>query len=99
MRRAKASFTANFFGCAGYEIIDNAGFKIIEDGVIAAYDEIFRSENFNSFRPFSRSMLWDDCKQGSSLKLFSQNGHARIYGKPILLHSRLRILYYLQYFL
>lgn len=36
MRRAKVSFTANFFGCAGYEIIDNAGFKIVEDGVIAA---------------------------------------------------------------
>lgn len=36
MRKARAGFTTNFFGCAGYTIIDNAGFKTIEDGVSAA---------------------------------------------------------------
>ena len=31
MRRARAQFAANFFGCAGYEIIDNIGFKSIDE--------------------------------------------------------------------
>ncbi|MFC2102466.1 methylmalonyl-CoA mutase family protein [Bacteroidota bacterium] len=34
--RARAGFTTNFFGCAGYEIFDNPGFKTIDAGVKAA---------------------------------------------------------------
>jgi len=33
MRKARATFATNFFGCAGYDILDNAGFKTIEDGI------------------------------------------------------------------
>ncbi|MDD5570094.1 MAG: methylmalonyl-CoA mutase family protein [Bacteroidales bacterium] len=33
MRKARAAFTTNFFGCAGYEIIDNAGFKTAAEGL------------------------------------------------------------------
>ena len=33
MLRARAGFATNFFGCAGYRIIDNPGFKSIEQGV------------------------------------------------------------------
>lgn len=36
MRLARAQFSSNFFGCAGYEIIDNNGFKSVEEGVDAA---------------------------------------------------------------
>lgn len=36
MRRARSQFASNFFGCAGFEIIDNNGFKNIEEGVAAA---------------------------------------------------------------
>jgi methylmalonyl-CoA mutase len=36
MLRARAGFTANFFGCAGYEIVDNAGFATVGEGVAAA---------------------------------------------------------------
>lgn len=36
MRLARSQFSGNFFGCAGYEIIDNNGFKTIEDGIDAA---------------------------------------------------------------
>ncbi len=36
MRKARATFATNFFGCAGYEIIDNPGFKTIEDGIETA---------------------------------------------------------------
>ncbi|GAB4296611.1 MAG: methylmalonyl-CoA mutase small subunit [Marinilabiliales bacterium] len=32
MRKARASFSANFFGCAGYKIIDNPGFKSLNEG-------------------------------------------------------------------
>jgi methylmalonyl-CoA mutase len=33
MRLARAQFSSNFFGCAGYEIIDNLGFDTVEQGV------------------------------------------------------------------
>jgi methylmalonyl-CoA mutase len=33
MRKARAQFSANFFGCAGYQIIDNQGFDSVEEGV------------------------------------------------------------------
>lgn len=33
MRKARASFSSGFFGCAGYKVIDNPGFNIIEEGV------------------------------------------------------------------
>lgn len=36
MRLARAQFSTNFFGCAGYEIIDNLGFETVEEGVDAA---------------------------------------------------------------
>jgi methylmalonyl-CoA mutase len=38
MRRARSQFAGNFFGVAGFEMIDNAGFKTIEEGVKAAKD-------------------------------------------------------------
>lgn len=38
MRLARAQFSANFFGCAGYEIIDNIGFKTLQEGVDAAME-------------------------------------------------------------
>ncbi len=36
MRLARAQFSSNFFGCAGYEIVDNLGFNTVEEGVKAA---------------------------------------------------------------
>ncbi len=36
MRLARAQFSSNFFGCAGYEIIDNLGFNTVQEGVDAA---------------------------------------------------------------
>lgn len=36
MRKARAGFTTNFFGCAGYEILDNVGFKNMDEGIEAA---------------------------------------------------------------
>ncbi len=36
MRLARAQFSSNFFGCAGYEIIDNIGFDTVAAGIEAA---------------------------------------------------------------
>lgn len=38
MRKARSGFATNFFGVAGYEIIDNAGFKSATEGVKAALE-------------------------------------------------------------
>ncbi len=36
MRKARATFATNFFGCAGFAIIDNPGFKTAGEGIAAA---------------------------------------------------------------
>ena len=38
MRQARAQFSCNFLACAGYEVIDNHGFKTVEEGVQAAME-------------------------------------------------------------
>ena len=38
MRKARSGFATNFFGVAGYQIIDNPGFKNADDGVKAALE-------------------------------------------------------------
>lgn len=39
MRLARAQFSSNFFGCAGYEIIDNIGFDSVQAGIDAALEK------------------------------------------------------------
>jgi methylmalonyl-CoA mutase len=39
MRLARAQFSDNFFACAGYELIDNNGFKTIKEGMDAAMEK------------------------------------------------------------
>ena len=36
MRLARSQFSSNFFGCAGYKIIDNLGFDTVQAGIDAA---------------------------------------------------------------
>lgn len=38
MRRARSQFSSNFFACAGFEVIDNNGFKTVDDGVKASLE-------------------------------------------------------------
>ncbi len=35
-RKARAQFACNFFAVAGYEVVDNNGFKTVEEGIAAA---------------------------------------------------------------
>jgi methylmalonyl-CoA mutase len=37
-RRARAQFSCNFFACAGFEVVDNIGFKTVDEGVKAAME-------------------------------------------------------------
>ncbi len=37
-RKARATFSCNFFACAGYEVMDNLGFNSVEEGVKAAVE-------------------------------------------------------------
>lgn len=39
MRLARAQFSSNFFGCAGYEILDNIGFQTVQEGIDAAMEK------------------------------------------------------------
>ncbi len=39
MRRARSQFAGNFFGVAGFQIIDNPGFETIDEGVTAARND------------------------------------------------------------
>lgn len=36
MRKARGMFSSNFFGCAGFEIVDTNGFASVEEGIKAA---------------------------------------------------------------
>jgi len=39
MQKARSQFAGNFFGCAGFEIVDNQGFTTLEEGIAAAKKE------------------------------------------------------------
>ena len=36
MLKARSQFASNFFACAGFQVVDNAGFKNLDDGIAAA---------------------------------------------------------------
>lgn len=36
MLKARSNFASNFFACAGFEVVDNAGFKTLDAGIEAA---------------------------------------------------------------
>jgi len=38
MRRARSQFSSNFFVCAGFKVIDNNGFKSVDDGIEASLE-------------------------------------------------------------
>lgn len=39
MRLARSQFSSNFFACAGYKVIDNLGFKTVQEGVDTALEQ------------------------------------------------------------
>lgn len=64
MRRARAGFSANFFACAGYEVIDHPGFDTPADGVKSAVEAGARmvvlcsdDEEYATLAPKVKAML------------------------------------------
>lgn len=39
MRKARANFASNFFACAGIQVVDNPGFKTLDEGIAAVRKE------------------------------------------------------------
>ncbi len=70
MRTARASFSANFFGCAGFEIINNIGFDSPQQGVKAALENnasivviCSSDDEYPEFAPEVCSLLKKDKKE------------------------------------
>lgn len=65
-RRARAQFSCNFFACAGFEVIDNIGFKSVEEGIKAALEAkadivtlCSSDEEYESLAPHAYSLIKD----------------------------------------
>lgn len=69
MRRARSQFASNFFGVAGFEIIDNKGFETIEQGikkalkdkpdivVLCASDEDYKTLALQAFKALKNNFI------------------------------------------
>jgi methylmalonyl-CoA mutase len=66
MRKARAQFSAGFFGCAGYSVIDNVGFTDVNEGITRALESkadivviCSSDEEYMSFAPDVYNILKD----------------------------------------
>jgi methylmalonyl-CoA mutase len=105
MRRARAMFAANFFACAGFEIIDNIGFDSPEEGSRAAIDAgadivvlCSSDEEYPSLAAKVLPLLKDRCipvvagHPKEELEILKQNGIEHF------IHMRSNVLEVLQHF-
>lgn len=73
MRSARASFSANFFGCAGYKIINNIGFDTTEDGVKSAIenkaDIVVICSSDNEYKDFAPEIINKIKEHNSEIKI------------------------------
>lgn len=73
MRSARASFAANFFGCAGYKIINNIGFDKPEQGVKEALEN-----NADIVVICSSDSEYSDCAEIIISKLRENNAKIKV---------------------
>lgn len=66
MRLARSQFSCNFFGCAGYKVIDNLGFETIEAGMKAAREKeaniivlCSSDDEYATYAPEAQKLLQD----------------------------------------
>jgi methylmalonyl-CoA mutase len=69
-RKARAQFTSNFFGCAGYRILDNPGFDTVGEAVNAAIE--------------SEADIVVICSSDEEYPLFAPEIFTRLQGKAII---------------
>jgi len=70
MRKARSRFSLNFFGCAGYSIIDNNGFASVAEGVKAALE--------------SKSDIVVLCSSDEEYPLIAPEAYEQLNGKTIV---------------
>lgn len=87
MRKARAGFTTNFFGCSGYEIIDNPGFKIMDEGIDAAIKSKAEIIVFCSSDEEYASITNDVCKK---IKAALPNTQLIVAGNPATINEQLQ---------
>ena len=69
MRLARSQFAGNFFGCAGYKLIDNLGFDSVEEGVKEALKKnaniivlCSSDEEYAEYAPELKKLDTGDCQ-------------------------------------
>lgn len=70
MRKARAQFSTNFFGCAGYHILENTEFNNIEDGIKSAIE--------------SKADIVVICSSDDEYTLFAPDIYTRLKDKAIV---------------
>ncbi len=70
MRKARAQFSTNFFGCAGYHILDNTEFNNIEEGIKSAIE--------------SKADIVVICSSDEEYALFAPDIYTRLKDKAIV---------------
>ena len=68
-RRARAQFSCNFFACAGFDVVDNIGFKTVDEGVKAALD--------------AKSDIVVICSSDEEYETFAPQASAQLKGKAV----------------
>lgn len=87
MRKARAGFSTNFFGCAGYEIIDNPGFRNIDEGVVAAIKSKAEIIVFCSSDDEYALLTSEVCRK---LKTGAPDSHLIVAGTPAAIAEQLQ---------
>ncbi|MFH0865762.1 MAG: acyl-CoA mutase large subunit family protein [Bacteroidota bacterium] len=87
MRKARANFTTNFFGCSGYKIIDDPGFKNLDEGMEAAKKSKAEIIVFCSSDNEYAALTPDFC---AKLKAGTPNSYLIVAGNPATLIEQLQ---------
>ena len=87
MRKARATFATNFFGCAGYKIIDNPGFKEVNEGVAAALKSKAEIIVFCSSDDEYATLVPEACNK---LKMEKSDAYLVVAGNPTAIVEQLQ---------
>lgn len=87
MRKARAGFATNFFGCLGYTLIDNPGFKTAEEGINAA---ISSKADFIVFCSSDDEYVTFVPEASNKIKTAKNDVHLIVAGNPVDSVSQLK---------
>jgi len=70
MRLARSQFSCNFFACGGYKVIDNIGFRTVDEGIKAALE--------------AKAEVVVLCSSNEEYAVFAPEAYKKLKGKAIL---------------